>query len=182
MARAAAGLRALRRLLDALYLAGGVIAAGFLLAILGLIVAQMVARWTGHVVPGASDYAGYCMAAASFFAFAHALDRGAHIRVGLLLTALGRHRRWAEIWAMAVGAVTATFFARYAVKGTYWSWKLGDVSQGLDRTPLWVPQLSMAAGTVLLAICFWDHLIRLIATGDDGIRTEQAEDRPAGPR
>ena len=79
--------RALRRALDALYLAGGVVAALFMIAILVLIVLQMLARWTGQVFPGATDYAGYCMAAASFFAFAYALNHGAHIRVSLMLTA-----------------------------------------------------------------------------------------------
>ena len=65
-----AGARALRRILDGLYLAGGIIAAVFMVAILAIIVLQMLARWTGNVFPGATDYAGYCMAAASFFAFA----------------------------------------------------------------------------------------------------------------
>ena len=48
----------------------------------------MLARWTGEVFPGAPDYAGYCMAAASFLAFANALNRGAHIRVSILLNAV----------------------------------------------------------------------------------------------
>jgi len=164
--------RLLRRILDFLYLLGGVIAALFLSALLLIIVLQMLARWTGQVFPGATDYAGYCMAAASFFAFAYALNHGAHIRVSLFLNILGRGRRWGEIWCFGIGALTATFFARYAIKGTYWSWKLGDISQGLDKTPLWIPQIAMSAGTVLLAICFWDHLVRLIVSGDHGIRRD----------
>jgi TRAP-type C4-dicarboxylate transport system permease small subunit len=164
--------RALRRILDFLYLAGGVVAALFLVAILVIIVLQMLARWTGQVFPGATDYAGYCMAGASFFAFAYALNHGAHIRVSLLLTALGHRRRWGELWCFGIGAVTATYFARYAVKGNFWSWKLNDISQGLDATAIWIPQLAMSAGTILLAICFWDHLIRLIFTGDHGIRRD----------
>ncbi len=77
-------VRLLRRTLDALYFGCGIVAAGFLVAMLAVIVAQMVARWTGFTFPGATSYAGYCMASASFLAFAHALNRGAHIRVGLL--------------------------------------------------------------------------------------------------
>jgi len=77
------------RILDGLYVAGGVLASLFLIAILLLIVAQMVARWTTTTFSGAPNYAGYCMAAASFLAFAHALNRGAHIRVSILLNALG---------------------------------------------------------------------------------------------
>ncbi|ARE38341.1 TRAP dicarboxylate transporter [Rhodovulum sp. P5] len=167
-----AAARALRRILDFLYLLGGVIASFFLIAILVIIVLQMLARWTGQTFPGATDYAGYCMASASFFAFAYALNHGAHIRVSLFLTALGERRRWGEFWCFGIGAVITTYFARYAIKGTYWSYKLDDISQGLDKTPIWIPQIAMSVGTVLLAICFWDHLIRLIFTGDHGIRRD----------
>ena len=80
-------LRGLRSVLDFIYLAAGVLAALSLIAILLLIVVQMLARWTGEVFPGAPDYAGYAMAAASFLAFANALNRGSHIRVSILLNA-----------------------------------------------------------------------------------------------
>jgi TRAP-type C4-dicarboxylate transport system permease small subunit len=167
--------RALRRVLDTIYTAGGVVAALFLIAILVIIVLQMLARWTGQVFPGATDYAGYCMAAASFFAFAYALNHGAHIRVSIFLNALGSKRRWGELWCFIIGTAATTYFAWYAVRGTYWSWKLKDISQGLDATPVWIPQLSMSIGTILLAICFWDHLIRIIFTGSHGIKTDLIE-------
>jgi len=174
-----ATLRTLRRTLEFLYLAGGIVAAFFLVAILVIIVLQMLARWTGHVFPGATNYAGYCMAAASFFAFAYALNYGAHIRVSLLLSAMGEKRRWGEFWCFAIGAVTATFFAWYAVKGTHISWRFHELSQGLDATPIWIPQLAMSAGTILLAIAFWDHLIQLIFLGRDGIRTDLVDQNHA---
>jgi len=168
-------LHLLRRALDGLYLAGGVLAAVFLVLILVIIVAQMVARWSGHVFPGSTDYAGYCMASASFFAMAYALNRGAHIRVSLFLAKLGRYRRWAEIWCFGIGALLAAYFAWYAIKAVYWSHKLNDVSQGLDATPVWIPQLAMAAGTTLLAIALADNLLRVIVTGRDGIEAETVE-------
>ncbi|MEM7177547.1 MAG: TRAP transporter small permease, partial [Pseudomonadota bacterium] len=40
-------MRLIRKTLDALYLAGGILGALFLIAILALIVLQMAARWTG---------------------------------------------------------------------------------------------------------------------------------------
>jgi len=171
----------LRRFLDRLYLISGVIGALFLIAILLLILIQMLARWTGEVFPGAPDYAGYCMAAASFFAFAYALNRGAHIRVSILLSALGRHRRWGEIWCFFMGAILSTYFAFYAVKATYWSKLLNDISQGQDATPIWIPQIAMSVGSVLLAICFWDNLCRLIFTGKDAIQSTVIEDPDAPP-
>lgn len=167
--------RRVLRILDGLYLAGGVLAALFLIAILLLIVVQMVARWTGtsQFVSGAPNYAGYCMAAASFLAFAHALNRGAHIRVSILLNVMGKYRRWLEIWCFAVGAAAATYLAWYAVKATMWSKKFNDISQGQDATPLWIPQLGMCIGAVLLAICFWDNLVRLFVLKEHAIQSEK---------
>lgn len=169
-------LRLLRRALDALYLGCGMIAAVFLILILTIIVAQMAARWTGNVFPGSTDYAGYCMASASFFAMAYALNRGAHIRVNLLLSKMGRFRRWGEIWCFAIGSVLASYFAYYAIKAVYWSRKLNDISQGLDATPIWIPQIAMAVGATLLAVALIDNLLRLIVTGSDGIRIEAVSD------
>jgi len=163
------------RYLDWLYIAGGVLGAMALIAILGLIVLQMFARWfgwDGDIIKGAPDYAGYCMAAASFLSFAYALNKGAHIRVTLLLSAMGRFRYFGELWCFAIAGVTATYLAYYAIKATYWSHKLNDISQGQDATPLWIPQLAMSAGAILLAICFWDNLIRLLLTRNHGIQVE----------
>jgi TRAP-type C4-dicarboxylate transport system permease small subunit len=165
-----------RRVLDLVYNVCGGIAAVFTVLILAIIVAQMVARWTGFVLPGSTDYAGYCMAAASFFAFAYALNHGAHIRVNLLLTKLGRHRRWGELWCFGVGTALSGYFAFYAVKAVYWSNKLGDISQGQDATPIWIPQLAMAIGTVVLTLALADHLLRVAVYGMTDLGDEAAQD------
>ena len=162
----------MRRALDAVYDAGGVAAAACLLAILLVIVAQMVTRWLNISVPGLSEYAGYLMASASFLAFAHALNRGAHIRVNLFLTALGKRRFWGELWCMVIGVAASTYLAWYAVRLVYWSRKLGDLSQGQDATPMWIVQTPMAFGAILLAICFADNLVTLILTRRDNIGTD----------
>ncbi len=163
------------RFLDGLYFCSAVLAAIFLIALLVIIVLQMAARWSGMVFPGSTDYAGYCMAAASFLAFAHAFNRGAHVRVNLLLSALGPYRHYVEIWCFAVASALGCYFAWYAVRAVYWSYRLHDISQGQDATPLWIPQLAMAAGTILLAVAIMDHLARLILTRDHGIKMEAVQ-------
>lgn len=166
-------MTALRRALDALYLGSGILAALCLIAILSLIVVQMVARWTGEVFPGAPDYAGYAMAAASFLAFANALNRGAHIRVSILVNALGpTGQRIINIWCFGIGTVIAWYFVYYAQKFVYWSWKFNDISQGQDRTALWIPQSVMLLGAVIFAIALTDHLLSLIARGDHRIERD----------
>ena len=169
-------LRRLRSVLDFLYLASGVLAALCLIAILALIVVQMLARWTGEVFPGAPDYAGYAMASASFLAFAHALNRGAHIRVSIVLNALpSGPKRLLEIWCFGIGAAVMWYFTFYASKFVYWSWKFNDISQGQDRTALWIPQSVMLLGAVIFAIALTDHLIHLIFRGDHRIDREMVE-------
>lgn len=163
---------ALRRGLDALYDGAALLAAVCMVALLGVIVAQMVARWTGHIIRGGADYAGYLMAAASFLAFAHTLNRGAHIRVELLLQALGRFRRAAETLCLAIATAIAAYLAWYAAQMVRWSWALGDISQGQDATPLWIVQLPVAIGAGLLALAFADNLVTMLMSGEDNISAD----------
>lgn len=162
-----------RTILDTIYKAAGVLAALCLVAILVLIVMQMLARWTGMVFVGATDYAGYAMAAASFLAFAYALNHGSHIRVSIVLNTVPKPvRRWLEIWCFGIGAATMWYFVWYGQRFVYWSWKFGDVSQGQDATPLWIPQSVMLAGAAILAVALTDHLIHLFTTGDHRIKRD----------
>ncbi|APE42096.1 ABC transporter substrate-binding protein [Sulfitobacter alexandrii] len=159
-------MAALRKSLDTLYVAAGALAAVCLVAILLLIVAQMVARWSGAVFPGAASYAGYAMAGASFLAFANALNRGAHIRVSILLNVLLEGpKRLVEIWCFALGAAIAWYFTYYAYWFVYWSWKFNEVSQDQDATLLWIPQSVMVVGGAILGIALTDNLLHVIFRG-----------------
>ncbi|MFT5799256.1 MAG: TRAP-type C4-dicarboxylate transport system permease small subunit [Candidatus Azotimanducaceae bacterium] len=200
-------LRPIWRFLDKVYVAGGVIAACCMITILGLIVAGMIARWASVALPGTTEFAGYAMAATAFFAMAHALTRGAHIRVSILLNMNRFLNRWLDAFAVFGAAVIATYFARYAVKTTFFSEMLNDRTQGQDQipawvdaglrtigsypsewsetwakgsseliyTPVWIPQLAMCIGTILLAIALWDTLYRMLVTGVNPIVSEAVE-------
>src|SRR6185369_15458553 len=104
------------------------------------------------------SYAGYCMAAAGFLALAHTLKRGEHIRVTLLVEHLhGRAQRALELWALGISTLLAALLAFYSVRLSLQSWQFNDISTGNDATPLWIPQLAMAVGTVVLLIAFIDE-------------------------
>ena len=151
----------IRRLLDGLYDLAGVLAAAALVGLLLDVLASIGTRLVGIAFPGATAYAGYLMATASFLALAHTFRRGAHIRVELLLQSLpAAVARWLDILATAVAAGLAWYFAWFALQAALVSAKIGDVSQGQDATPLWIPQLAMVVGTALLAVAITDHLIR----------------------
>lgn len=170
-------MTALRKILDGIYLGAGAIAALCLVAILALIVAQMVARWTGAVFPGAASYAGYAMAGASFFAFANALNRGAHIRVSILLNSLAKGpKRLLEIWCFGLAAAIAWYFTYYAYWFVYWSWKFSEVSQDQDATLLWIPQSVMVIGGAILAIALTDNLLYVIFKGEHRITRDLVDE------
>jgi TRAP-type C4-dicarboxylate transport system permease small subunit len=156
----------IRKLLDGLYTLAGVAAACCLVIILFLIVIQMLARWTGEVFPGAPDYAGYAMAAASFLAFANALNKGSHIRVSIVLNALApRARYFLEIWCFGVGTAVAWWVAYYIWVMRGYALRFNDISQGQDATPMAIAQLPILVGAVILAIALTDNLVSLFMTG-----------------
>lgn len=160
----------MRKILDTLYTLSGIAAALCLIAILALILVQMLARWTGEVFPGAPDYAGYAMAAASFLAFASALNKGAHIRVSIVLNALPpAATRWLEIWCFAIGTAIAWYFVYFGWRFVAFSYKFNDISQGQDKTALWIPQSVMLFGAVVFAIALTDSLVSLIVKGEHRI-------------
>ena len=114
---------------------------------------------------------------------------------------------WLDAFAMLISAITATYFARYAIKTNFMSEMLNDRTQGLDKvpewlltlftmfgtwpwnwgalwaetedkmvfTPVWLPQLAMSIGTILLAIAIWDHLYRLLIARGSQISAEVVE-------
>lgn len=194
-------------ILDKLYLASGVVAAMFMVIILLIIIAQMIARWSSVSFQGSTEFAGYAMAATSFFAMAYTLNHGAHIRVSIILNINNFTKMWIDAFAMFIAAIIATYFARYAVKANFMSEMLNDRTQGQDQvpewllsiftmfktspsdwgsiwesagsemvyTPVWLPQIPMSIGTVLLAIALWDNLSRLLINSESRIKAETLE-------
>ena len=105
-------------------------------------------------------YAGYLMAGAGFLALAHTLKCGEHIRVTLLLGALkGRAKHALELWALTGASALAALLAYYSVRLAWQSHSFNDISTGNDATPLWLPQIAMAAGTLILLLALLDELV-----------------------
>ena len=169
----------MRSALDRLFHATGVLAALFMVGTLAMVIVGVAARLLGYNVPGTDAYAGYCMAAAGFLALAHTLKRGEHIRVTLILENLGPGPQHAlELWALGVATLLSALFAYYSVRLSWQSWDFHDVSTGNDATPLWIPQLSMALGAIVLCIAFVDELVlewrgaRLAKMPDEALHNE----------
>lgn len=165
----------MRRVLDGLYDAAGYAAALFLVATLVLVVVGIAGRQLNFYLPGHDNIAGYCMAGAGFLALAHTLKKGEHIRVELLLQKLGqRGRKGIELWALGAATLVAFMLAFFSVRLAARSYLFEERSTNLDAAPLWLPQLAMVAGTILLFVAVLDELVLEIR----GRRVRRASDEP----
>jgi len=149
----------MRAALDRLYDVAAWIAAAFMVGLLAMVLIGIAGRQFGFYVPGTDAYAGYLMAGAGFLSLAHTLKRNEHIRVTLLLGLAGpRGRRALERWALGVALLLAGLLAFYSVRLAWQSYLFNDISTASDATPLWLPQLSMAIGSLILFVAFVDEL------------------------
>lgn len=169
----------MRKLLDALYDGAAWVAALFLVGLLLMVLLSIVSRQLHFHVPGTDAYAGYLMAGSGFLALAHTLKRGEHIRVTLLLNAVGpRWRRALERWSLFAAVLLAALFAVYSARLAWQSHQFHDISTSNDATPLWIPQLAMAIGSAILLVAFIDELVlelqgrRTAAASDEATRNE----------
>jgi TRAP-type C4-dicarboxylate transport system permease small subunit len=150
----------LRSALDRLYDASAWAAALMMIGTLLMVLLGMLDRYLALNFRGSDMYAGYCMAAAGFLALAHTLKKNEHIRVTLLLNALSpKGKKALEVWSLSAAVLLSGLFCFYSIKLAYQSWDFNDVSTGNDATPLWLPQIGMATGTLVLLIAFVDELV-----------------------
>jgi TRAP-type C4-dicarboxylate transport system permease small subunit len=175
--RAAPG--ALRRSLDVLYDGAAALAGVFMVLLLAMVLLSILGRQLHFNLPGVDAYAGYMMAGAGFLALAHTLKKGEHIRVTLLIGALkGGWKHGFEVWALFAAALLALLAAFYSCKLAWQSYVFHDISTGNDATPLWLPELTMAIGTVVLAIAFVDELVlelrgeRIVVASEEAMHNE----------
>jgi TRAP-type C4-dicarboxylate transport system permease small subunit len=165
----------LRRALDALYDGCAALAGVFMVLLLAMVMSSILGRQFHFDLAGADAYAGYMMAASGFLALAHTLKRGEHIRVTLLVSALrGGWKRGFELWALFAATFLAGLFAFYSIKLAWQSHVFNDVSTGNDATPLWLPQIAMAVGAVVLAIALVDELVLEIRGQRVVVESEEA--------
>ena len=165
----------MRKTLDFLYNGAAWLAALAMVGVLVMVLLSILGRQFNFLLPGTDAYAGYSMAAAGFLALAHTLKRNEHIRVTLLLGKLqGGARRSLEIWALSAAVLLSGLFAYYASRLAWQSHAFNDISTSNDATPLWIPQLSMALGTVVLCIAFVDELVMELLGKRQAIDTGEA--------
>lgn len=169
----------MRYLLDTLYKSSCWLAAASIGAICLLVVSQVMLNIAdrlssvffgsaiGLTIPSYSDFTGFLLAAASFLSLAYALREGSHIRVVLVLGRLPQKvQRVVEVWCVGFALAIATYFTWYTAKLTLESYTYHDLSSGMIAVPIWIPQLFMLLGLVILSIALLDELV-IVLMGKD---------------
>lgn len=165
----------MRRCLDFIYRAAGGLAAAFIVAIVGLVFAQvclnlgdkisaaLFGKGIGLTIPSYADFTGFFLAASSFLALAYALRAGGHIRVTLVTGRLPeRVQRRVETLIVAIALAMSAYATWYMGLLVFESIEFGDRSAGMVSVPLWVPQLPVALGLAILTLALADELAGLL--------------------
>jgi TRAP-type C4-dicarboxylate transport system permease small subunit len=169
----------LRRFLDRLYAASGALAALCLAGVAAVMLAQAFMRSAGFLFRGADDIVAWLCAASAFFALGYTFRHGDLVRVSLLVNRLPpAQRRGAELACLGAAAVVVGYMAWACAKFVYESWKFGELAQGLIQIPIWIPQLSVAIGTLVLEVAVLDELVAVLRGGKPSYQRAE-EDRLA---
>lgn len=171
--------------LETIYKSAAWISAILILAIAILISCQVFLNFATRVlglslpstIPSYSDFSGFMLAGATFLAMPYTLRSGGHIRVSLVTDRVPRAIRIVmEIFVLVLGVVLAGYAAYFAILLTHESWHYNDLSNGIIPVPLWIPQMVMVLGLLLLTIALLHSLIQVCLSRQLMSETEEAED------
>lgn len=149
----------LESIADGVSLVAAFLAAACIVALTCLILAEIVVAFLSRFFPSVPagigigwEYSAYLMGGAFMLGSGMTLRAGQQIRVELLLRAAnGRYARVMEILSALLGSAITVFLAVTLVQFTYRTFMSGEVSQD-SFTPLWIPQVALCVGVVVLAL------------------------------
>ena len=143
-----------------IYRFSGYIAAFFLILVATFILIGIASRIFGFYIRGLAEYSGYCMASSSFFALAYTFVEGGHIRITLFLEKIsGVKKKLLEIWCLIIASFYSGYVAFYFIKMLKISYEFQERSEGADEILIWIPQTSVAIGSLIFFICVFHQFI-----------------------
>ena len=158
----------INRVLGGIYLGSGYLAAFFLIAVLIFILTGISSRIFGFYIRGLAEYSGYCMAAASFYALAFTFVEGGHIRITLFLEkASTSYKKFLEIWCLIIATIFSGYLSFYLWKMLLISYDFQERSEGADEILIWIPQTSVAIGSLIFFIAVIHKFILTILSKND---------------
>jgi TRAP-type C4-dicarboxylate transport system permease small subunit len=166
----------MRTFLDKLYLASGFLSGSCIVLITLIITAQIVGRMFGFIIPSAEDFSGYALAAATFFGLAYTFRQGGHIRVTLVIQNWSRASRYIqELMVLLFGLALVSFMTFYSAHMVWESYIFEEVSSGYVSVPIWMPQVPVALGILVLNIAILDDVIAMLRRRAPSYKAHESE-------
>nr|WP_269751239.1 TRAP transporter small permease [Acuticoccus mangrovi] len=134
------------------------------MAILVLQLAEIILRLAGGSLPFVSETTGFLMAALTFLALPEVTRRREHLTADFVVLMMSESLR-RKIELLISPAVSAVYVAAliYTLWGlAYTSWLDGVRSEGITRTPLWIPQAVLLFGLAMMLLRLLVALVRAI--------------------
>lgn len=132
------------------------------LLIVLLIMVEIVLRSVFNTSTLISDeYSAYFFVGVILLSLAYTFRTDGHIRITLLISMLGRRGRFLmEVLATTVAIVIITYALYYSSVMVYDSWSLGMSADSISETPIYLSQLVIPVGLILLDFELVARLIR----------------------
>lgn len=156
----------LRAALDGLYWLTGVLAGLSLIGICVLMMLLSIGREVGFNVKGGDELSAWLCASTAYLGLAYTFKTGDLVRVGLLIERVkGPARRYTEIGVLLAASALTGYLAYFTSDLLWDSYRFHERTQGLISIPVWIPQLGLTIGAIVLFIAMLDELVRVIGGG-----------------
>lgn len=164
----------IRSLLDKLYLSSGILSGICIISICVIILIRVIGRFLGIEIPSSDDFAGFLLAASSFFGLAYTFRHGGHIRVNLFTSRLSvSMHRYVNSVVLILGSLLVIYLFWHLSYMVYESYLFEELSSGYIAVPLWFVQLPLAIGMLILTIAFIDQTIATVFYGSAMSKSEE---------
>ena len=165
----------MRNFLDGLYRVSAFLSAASMMLIATIVAVQIgfrianavyfkvVGENLGWLVPSSAEFVGFLMVATSFMGLAYTLRKNGHIRVSILLNSVPKNlHRIFELICLGLGTLFTGYIFYHTVFFVLDSYVYDELSHGIVAVPLFIPQLFMLFGLLVVFIAFFDDFVSFI--------------------
>jgi TRAP-type C4-dicarboxylate transport system permease small subunit len=138
-------------------------AAGLMLLVMVVLVCiEILARTiAGRSTLVADEYSGYLFVWITLIGFAHALQMGAFLRVEAFVRRLSpRRHALADMLSAACGVLVSAVCLYATGRLALASWRFETLSIQASATPIWIPQVILPLGFLVLVLLYAGLLVR----------------------
>jgi C4-dicarboxylate transporter DctQ subunit len=154
-------MKSLYSFFDVLIKMGAYISGLFIIATTFMIFFEVISRWLfNKPTIWATELSIYAIIGSCFFGSAYAVRTYSHITVDLLINNVNdRLKTLLAYLSNALGLVFSLIFTFYGFHHAFNTFELGVTSASLLRIPMFLPELMLPVGGVLLCLAFTLQII-----------------------